>query len=467
MSLPTNAVARSADETGESRPLGYRAVAGLSRFLLNLFYPRIEIVGAENIPLDRPLIVAANHHNSLVDAMMLVSVFPRQLRTLANAPLFRNPLVGPFLRVMGGLPVHRRQEAGNDPAKNAALFTATTAALRAGGAIMLFPEGRTQPEPVLLELRTGAARMLLAAHAEGLMRAPATLLPVGLVFHDPGTFREGDALVLIGTPIETADCLAVAAADAPRAAHILTDRLAEAIRGLIVEAGDRESLDLLHFARELRTHAISAASPADGRERVTWLQDAMRIYREVSNREPARAAAFRERLAGYARELEDAGLTPTVLAAERASAPSSPLGDAAFLLFLAPLAIAGIVVHIIPYKLTGSVVARILKDEEEEATDKIAAGFVFFLAAWAIETAIAFYLAGIWAALGFLAALLPLGFIALAWTERLARILRSVRDQRRITADPERILELRERCRALANELSDFAEAAKKPENRQ
>ena len=98
--------------------------------------------------------------------MLLIATLDRPLRVLANAPLFRHPLIGPFLRLIGGLPVHRRKEAGDDPNKNAALFAATTAALRAGGAIAIFPEGRTQPEPALQEVRTGTARMLLAA-AEG------------------------------------------------------------------------------------------------------------------------------------------------------------------------------------------------------------------------------------------------------------------------------------------------------------
>jgi len=140
--------------------VGYALVRGLVQFLLGLFYRRIEVVGAEHVPPVGPLILAANHHNSLVDAMLLLAIIPRRLRTLANAPLFRHPLIGPFLRLVGALPVHRRQEAGDDPARNTELFDATTVTLRAGGAILIFPEGRTQPEPVLLTLRTGTARML-------------------------------------------------------------------------------------------------------------------------------------------------------------------------------------------------------------------------------------------------------------------------------------------------------------------
>ena len=113
--------------------LGYRFVRGLTRLLLDLFYARVEVVGVEHVPATGPLIVAANHHNSIVDAMLLLVAIPRPVRTLANAPLFRHPLIGPFLHLIGALPVHRRQEAGNDPARNAALFAATTAALSRGG----------------------------------------------------------------------------------------------------------------------------------------------------------------------------------------------------------------------------------------------------------------------------------------------------------------------------------------------
>src|SRR5262245_20670691 len=124
--------------------MAFRAVRGVIRLLLALFYRRIEVVGAERIPARGGLIVAANHHNSIVDAMILLAVVPRQLSALGKAQLFDHPLIGPFLRGLGALPVNRRQEAGDDPRKNDALFEATTRTLRNGGGIVIFPEGRTQ-----------------------------------------------------------------------------------------------------------------------------------------------------------------------------------------------------------------------------------------------------------------------------------------------------------------------------------
>ena len=429
---------------------GYDTLRLLSRFLIGLFYKRVDVVGIENVPREGGLIVAANHHNSVVDAMLLVAFIPRHLRTLANAPLFRHPLVGPFLRLLGALPVHRRQEAGDDPGKNAQLFAETTATLRAGGAIMLFPEGRTQPEPVLLELRTGAARMLLAA-AEG-DETRVTLLPVGLVFQEPGTFRAARALVRIGAPVQTSDARSLG--DPAQVARALTGRLREALRAQIVEASDRHTLFLLGLAEEIWSLEAGGA-PQEGEPRVAWMQGAMRAYLWLLEHEPARTRALFDSLEAFARDLRGVGLSASQL---ENVYPAGVVGRfvvrQGFALFVGmPLGILGVALHWIPYELTGVVVRRLHATDEEEATDKIFAGLVLFPLAWLLELLVVFTLAGGIAALVFSASLLPLGFFAIAWRERLDHVVRETRAFLRYLRDRNVIRQLRERRRNLGLEL--------------
>lgn len=441
----------------EARSVGYTLVSALSRFLLRLFYPRIDVVGGERFPAAGPLILAANHHNSLVDAMLLVAVAPRRLRTLANAPLFKNPLIGPFLRIMGALPVHRVKEAGNDPRRNAALFAGTTSTLRAGGAIMLFPEGRTQPEPRLLELRTGAARMLLAAQTDGTAE-PVVLLPVGLVFRNPGIFREGSAVVHVGRPVETADCVALARSEPEAAARRLTDRLASDLRRLIVEAGDRSTLGLLTFVEEIWAHERGEA-PANEGDRVLWLQGVMRIYRRLEETLPERVGDLRDRLRLFAKELEAAGLEPAALgeASSQDSFPGFALRQGTALLLAAPPALIGILIHALPYRLTGAVVERILRDDEEEATDKLAVAFVFFPILWILEGVLVYQVGGTLATVLFALAIFPLGSLAIWWGERLDHVLREGRAFLRKRRNPALVRSFGEKRQALVNELSDLA----------
>jgi hypothetical protein len=265
---------------------------------------------------------------------------------LANAPLFAHPLIGPFLRPLGALPVRRRQEAGNDPARNAALFQATTASLRAGGGIAIFPEGRTQPEPVLLELRSGAARMLLAAE-EGSENSSVALMPVGLVYRNPGTFREGEALMMIGTPIATADAVALSRPEPERAACLVTERLATAIRGLTVEAGDRRTLRALGLVEELLRHE-GGVIPEDSAGSVAWMQRAMGKYRRLAERTPDRVRDLRRRIEEHAAETARAGFEPARLAdtITPAGLGARLLLQAVALLLETPLALVGVALHI-------------------------------------------------------------------------------------------------------------------------
>lgn len=427
--------------------MAFRALRGLIRLLLWLFYRRIDVVGMEHFPASGGVIIAANHHNSIIDAMLLIAVAPRRLRPLANAPLFRHPLIGPFLRLAGALPVHRRKEAGDDPAKNDALFEATTRTLREGGVIMIFPEGRTQPEPVLLELRTGAARMLLAAGPPH-----AALLPAGLVFRRPGVFREGEALVVFGPP------LAASELGSTDPARELTRRLDSALRALIIEAQSVETLQLLENAERIWSAADDANPLPD--ERRQWLRQAAEQYRELAAADPRRLADYVARLRAFMDELRSTGLSPRGLRAPRGARPAARFAvrQAFALLIGAPLALCGFVLHGLPYALVGLALALIPHTAEEEATDKVAAGLVLYPLTWAIEGWLAWHFGGAIAFIAWALLLAPSGFVALSWRERLARVEREIRGFARIMRDPGLLMRLRRQHLELARELKLLAE---------
>src|SRR4030095_12409946 len=112
--------------------MGYGLVRALVRGVLALFYRRIDVVGLEHIPEVGPLIIAANHQNALVDPMLLLALLPRRMVAVAKAPLFRHPIIGPFLLLLGALPVHRRQDGNADPGRNLTVVSGGPAPLAAG-----------------------------------------------------------------------------------------------------------------------------------------------------------------------------------------------------------------------------------------------------------------------------------------------------------------------------------------------
>lgn len=436
--------------------LGYRVVRPLIRFLLNVFYRRIETAGLEHIPARGPLILAANHQNAMIDPMLLIAAIPRRMVPLAKAPLFGSPLLGPFLRAVGAIPVHRRQDSPEGAADNQEMFRQASATLARDTAILIFPEGRSQPEPALMPLRTGAARILMETQSGAGERV--TLLPIGLVYHEPGTFRTGRAWILVGEPVETADCAALYRNDPEDAVRRLTERLTTALRARIVDADDRQTLRLLTTLEAIwRQETPDAAR--DAAARAARMRSVMRAYRYLATREAARVARFRGEVEQYAQDLELTGFAGHDLPE---SYPAGAvcryaLRETASLVLGFPLAVWGIVNHVVPYQITRVIIKAAHPEADVEATYKLLGSFVLYPLIWLGEALLVWRLGGGPLAVLFLASLVPTGFFAITWRERLHRVVRDTASFVEFLTGGSLRQRLITRRRALINELEALA----------
>jgi len=442
-----------------AEPATYRIFRVLARFLVGLFYRRVEVIGLERVPATGPLIVAANHQQGLMDGLLLAATLPRRLRPIAKAPLFRYPLIGQFVRLAGAIPVHRRRDEGTRAVDNEAMFGAARRALDDGEALLIFPEGVSQPEPALMPLRTGAARLALGSGGGG---PRATLLPVGLMFHEPGTFRVGSAVVLIGEFVPTVEFRGLP--EAEEAVRRLTARLGVALRGLIVEARDRHTLDLVHAAEAIwREEAPEVA--ADPMARTTWRQRAARAHAYLVAFEPARLFALRERLERYVGELEGAGLTDRDLSQgyQLRAVLRYALRQGVALVLGLPLALWGVVNHVLPYRLTAVAVRAMDPEADVESTYKVIVGLVLYPVCWTLEGWGIWRFGGGGALAVFVLSLLPTGFFALSWTQRLDRVRRDTRGLVTVLMDRGLRSHLLERRRAIMAEFQELLRRVPEP----
>src|SRR5690349_4151648 len=201
----------------------------LARLACRLFY-RVDCVNKP--PASGATLLLPNHPNALLDPAVIWATAERDIRFLAKSTLFDGALKF-IVAGSGAIPVYRKLDQGADVSKNRETFAAVDAALSAGDAICIFPEGVSHSEGRLMPLRTGAARMALAAERAG---TRVNLIPVGLNFERKTTFRSR-VTVVYGQPFS---CQDLADANAhPDGVRELTDRIAMRMRRLLIEADSK------------------------------------------------------------------------------------------------------------------------------------------------------------------------------------------------------------------------------------
>ena len=116
---------------------------------------RLDVTGAELLPVDGPVLVIGNHDSHWDPVVIGIAGLPRrQIRALAKASLWDIKPLAPILDGMGQIPI--RRGAGDAGALDAAVEQ-----LRGGACVGVFPEG-TISRGLTLRPRSGIGRLALA-----------------------------------------------------------------------------------------------------------------------------------------------------------------------------------------------------------------------------------------------------------------------------------------------------------------
>lgn len=147
---------------GASGSLGERVSLHYSacRFLLGGFVGALsgwEVRGREHVPPEGGLIVASNHC-SYWDPLLVGTAAIRELHFLAKEELFRPPVFGPLIRSFNAIPIRRGMA-------DVSGLTRALDVLRAGRALIVFPEGTRSRGGELRTARPGVGMLAIATGA--------------------------------------------------------------------------------------------------------------------------------------------------------------------------------------------------------------------------------------------------------------------------------------------------------------
>ncbi len=163
----------------------------LISFLFHIFY-RLDIKKKYHLRSKGPFIVVANH-TSFFDSILIGCIFPIPLQYLAKEELFKNKFFSFIIKQLGAVPISRTKKNGG-----AGLMKALNI-IRAGGSILLFPEGTRSCDNNLLPAKPGTGFII---HHSGVPVIPVFIKGIrGSRKKDTIFLRPKRIFIIIGEPV--------------------------------------------------------------------------------------------------------------------------------------------------------------------------------------------------------------------------------------------------------------------------
>ncbi len=152
--------AEGRSEYREHKNLVYHAGPSLVKSLSGLLWG-VKVKGLENVPLDHPVIFAANHQ-SLLDIAWILGGLPWDTRkktfTIGKVELLENPLVGSVLKSCNLIPVERSGDVVE-------ALKASIAVLKQKKNLVIFPEGTRTRDGQMGPFKSGIGLLMLESNA--------------------------------------------------------------------------------------------------------------------------------------------------------------------------------------------------------------------------------------------------------------------------------------------------------------
>jgi 1-acyl-sn-glycerol-3-phosphate acyltransferase len=216
----------------------YKILRLPARLLIHLYCRKIIINNSRRLYEHGPLLIAANHPNSFLDAIILATLFRHPVHSLARGDAFNGRFISKILIAFNMLPVYRISEGAENLDNNYATFEACRDIFRYNGIVLIFSEGRCINEWHLRPLKKGTARLALTAWEQDI---PLKIIPLGINY---SSFRKfGKNVVLnFGIPIEKEDIQKGPAAG--KSVLEFNEKLRQQLQGLVYEIDKKDSAAL-------------------------------------------------------------------------------------------------------------------------------------------------------------------------------------------------------------------------------
>lgn len=233
--------------------MGYAILRFCTGIVHRITYKHITVNGLENIPRNQPVILAANHQNALLDALIIIFTTRMQPVFLARADIFKNRLVASILNYIKIAPVYRIRDGKSSLEKNIEVFENSVKILQNNKMLCLFPEGAHIGMKSMLPHKKAIPRIVFIAAESTNFEMDIQIVPAGISYNHYYRFRRS-AVISYGKPIHSKNYYDTYKEQGESKASVeLRDDLYAAIEKLTVNVPDKTDYDLYEQAFEMMT----------------------------------------------------------------------------------------------------------------------------------------------------------------------------------------------------------------------
>jgi 1-acyl-sn-glycerol-3-phosphate acyltransferase len=141
----------------EGSTMLYELIVPFGRLWFRLLH-HLRVLGIENMPAHGPALICSNHV-SYLDPMVTVIGLPRKVHSLSRKEVYGSPVLGFFIRHLGGVRVSR------DSLADKSAIETVLAIMKRGEPCLIYPEGTRSPDGQLQTPKNGAAFLAVKSGA--------------------------------------------------------------------------------------------------------------------------------------------------------------------------------------------------------------------------------------------------------------------------------------------------------------
>ncbi|MEP6926562.1 MAG: 1-acyl-sn-glycerol-3-phosphate acyltransferase [Ginsengibacter sp.] len=217
-----------------------------ARLAIHFYCRKIIINNKKMLHVQGPWLIASNHPNSFLDAIILATLFKLPVHALARGDAFKGKLITKILVSFNMLPVYRISEGVENLDNNYSTFDECRKIFEKGGIVLIFSEGRCINEWHLRPLKKGTARLALSAWQRDI---PLKILPLGINYSSFRTFGK-NVFLNFGNIIIKEDINADLFTG--KAINVFNEKLQQHLQNLVfeIEKNDNKKLKKYFYIRQ-------------------------------------------------------------------------------------------------------------------------------------------------------------------------------------------------------------------------